>query len=248
MKVGLVRLILIFIFLLFWEGITRFGSTSPILIAPPSIIIATIAKILAGSSQVPDFYRNLRITALEIGAAYAVTASLGLFIGFIIGKSRLMGDAYEPILLALFAIPKVIVYPIIFLILGTEMMPKIVFGVIIGVFSVIFNTAAGLRQVEMSYITLARSVGCTPLTTFFKVVLPAAAPTILSGLRLGFGYTIIGVVVGELLVVNAGMGYLIDWAAFQYLTPELYALIILTMTLGIGGYAIFAQVERMWIK
>jgi ABC-type nitrate/sulfonate/bicarbonate transport system permease component len=70
----------------------------------------------------------------------------------------------------------------------------------------------------------------------------------LSGLKLGFGYTIIGVVVGELLVVNAGMGYLIDWAAFQYFTPELYALIILTISLGIGGHIIFTRIERMWVK
>jgi NitT/TauT family transport system permease protein len=235
-------------FLLFWEIITRFGSASHIIIAPPSTIIITIAKILLGVSQVPDFYKNLRITVLEIAAAYVLTASLGLFVGFVIGRSRVMGDAYEPILLVLFSIPKVIIYPIIFLLLGIEMMPKVVFGAIVSVFSVIFNTAAGLRQVEASYIRLARAVGCTPLETFFKVILPAAAPTILSGLKLGFGYTIIGVVVGELLVVNAGMGYLIDWAAFQYFTPELYALIILTISLGIGGHIIFTRIERMWVK
>lgn len=168
MKINLARLSFIFIFLLSWEVITRFGSASHFIIAPPSIIIITIAKIIFGAGQVPDFYKNLRITVLEIGAAYALTASLGLFVGFVIGKSRLMGDAYEPILLVLFSIPKVIIYPIVFLLLGTEMMPKIVFGVIVSVFSVIFNTAAGLRQVEVSYIKLARAVGCTPLETFSK--------------------------------------------------------------------------------
>jgi NitT/TauT family transport system permease protein len=215
---------------------------------PPSSIILTIGKILTGFSPVPDFYKHLRITILEIGAAYALTVSLGIFIGFVIGKSRFLGDVYEPILLMLFAIPKVIFYPIIFLILGTEMMPKIVFGVILAVFTVTFNTAAGLRQVDQSYLILARSVGYPPLLTFLKVVIPAAAPTILAGLKLGFGYTIIGVVVGELLVVNAGMGFLIDWAAFQFLTSELYALIILTMSLGLGGYIIFTQIEKIWIK
>lgn len=228
--------------------ITRFGSASPIIIAPPSTIALTISRILLGVSRVPHFYGNLSITILEIGAAYALVATLGLFIGFVIGKSRLMGDAYEPILLVLFSIPKVIIYPIIFLLLGTEMMPKVVFGVIVGIFAVIFNTAAGLRQVEESYIKLARAVGYTPLKTFFKVVLPAAAPTILSGLKLGYGYTIIGVIVGELLVVDSGIGFLIDWATYQYFTPELYALIILTMAMGTSGYAVFSTIERMWVK
>ena len=112
----------------------------------------------------------------------------------------------------------------------------------------LFNTAAGLRQVDESYYRLACAVGCNRVETFIKIVLPAAAPTILSGLKLGLSYTIIGVVVGELLVVNAGMGYLIDWAAFQYLTPELYALIIITMCLGVCGYAGFTQMERLITK
>ena len=248
MKISLLRLILIFIFLMFWEAITRLGSISHIVIVPPSAIIVTIAKILICVSRVPGFYKNLSITVQEIGAAYALAASIGLFIGFAVGKSRLMGDAYEPILLAFYSIPSIILFPIIYLLLGTEMMPKIVFGVVVGIFSIIFNTAAGLRQVEASYIRLAQAVGCTPLETFLKVILPAAAPTILSGLKLGLGSTIIGVVVAELLVVNAGMGYLIDWASYNYYTEEVYALIILTMALGIIGYAIFTRMEEMWVK
>jgi NitT/TauT family transport system permease protein len=248
LKLNAARFILVLIFFLAWEAITRFGHVSHIIMAPPSVILAAVFKILIGASRVPEFYRNFRITVVEIGAAYAMAASLGLFLGFIIGKSKLISDAYEPILLVLFSIPKIIIYPIIFLLLGIDMMPKIAFGVIMGIFSIIFNTAAGLRQVEERYVILARVVGCTPLETFFKVVLPAAAPTILSGLRLGFGYTVIGVVVGELLVVNAGMGFLIDWAAFQFFTPELYALIILTMMVGITGNALFARIERIWVR
>lgn len=248
MKIGIARLILILILLFLWELIVRFSSISHFIIVPPSSIIFTIGKILTGFSEVPDFYRNLWVTFLEIAAAYGLSVSLGLFIGFIIGKSRLLGDAYEPILLVLFSIPKVIIYPIIFLVLGIEMMPKIVFGVILSVFSIIFNTAAGLRQVDQNYLRLARSVGCTTVETFFKVIIPAAAPTILSGLKLGFGYTIIGVLVGELLVVNAGMGFLIDWAALRFLTSELYALIILTICIGVGGNIIFAHMDKIWIK
>ena len=248
MKLNAARFILVLILLFSWEAITRFGHVSHIIMAPPSLILVTLFKILFGASRVPEFYKNFRITVVEIGAAYALAASLGLFLGFIIGRSKLIGDAYEPILLVLFSIPKIIIYPIVFLLLGIEMMPKIAFGVIMGIFSIIFNTAAGFKQVEDSYVKLARVVGCTPLETFFKVVVPAAAPTILGGLRLGFGYTVIGVVVGELLVVNAGMGFLIDWAAFQYRTPELYALIILTMMVGITGNTLFARMERMWVK
>jgi NitT/TauT family transport system permease protein len=81
---------------------------------------------------------------------------------------------------------------------------------------------------------------------FLKVILPAAAPTILAGLRLGFGYTIIGVLTAELLVINAGFGFLIDWASFNYATPQLYAIIIITFGVGVIGNSLFSLLERRW--
>ncbi len=247
-KAGPQRLLLVFLFLTVWEVTTQFSDVSPILVAPPSIVIWTLLKIVTGFSTVPDFYPNLWITVRELAAAYTIVVVVGLFVGAAVGSSKLLGDAYMPVLLVLFAIPSIILYPIIFLLMGTEMMPKIVFGVMVGIFRVIFNTTAGLRQVDQIYVTLAQSVGLPRVQTFFKVILPAAAPTILGGLKLGFGYTIIGVIVGELLVVNAGMGFLIDWASFQYFTPELYALILLTMSMGVAGSIVFVRIERMFIR
>ena len=76
----------------------------------------------------------------------------------------------------------------------------------------------------------------------------AAAPTILAGLRLGLGYTIIGVLTGELLVVNQGLGSLINWASVNYFTPQLFALILLTLAIGIAGNMLFSVFERRWVK
>ena len=80
------------------------------------------------------------------------------------------------------------------------------------------------------------------------MVIPAAAPTILAGLRLGFGYTILGIITAELLVVNAGLGLLIDWASFNYYTPQLYALIIITLCIGVIGNGLFSVLERRWVR
>jgi NitT/TauT family transport system permease protein len=84
--------------------------------------------------------------------------------------------------------------------------------------------------------------------TFFKIILPAAAPTILAGLRLGFGYTVIGVMAAELLVVTDGLGSLIDWASFNYYTPQLYGLIFITLTIGVAGNSLFSVLERRWVR
>jgi NitT/TauT family transport system permease protein len=245
---GFGRTVLIVLVLVAWEAFARLAGVNKILIAPPSEVLWQVVKIFATASDVPDFYSQVGVTLWELLAAYGICAVLGVLLGALFAGSRLIGDAFEPVLLVLYAIPKVILYPLIVLVLGIGTVPKIVFGVTVGIFVVVFNTAAGLRQVEPLYLRLAHSLGYTKRQIFFKVVLPAAAPTIVAGLRLGFGYTIIGIITAELLVVNAGIGALIDWASFNYFTPQLYALILITLSIGVVGNALFGVLEKRWVR
>jgi NitT/TauT family transport system permease protein len=242
------RTIIIVGVLVVCEITAQLSSASRILVAPPSEILWQVVKIVTVTSNVPDFYRNVWITVQEILGAFAVTAVAGVGLGFLFASSKLIGDAFEPILLVLYAIPKVILFPLFVLILGIGMTPKIVFGIIVGIFVVVFNPSAAVRQVDPNYTRLAYSLGYGRLKTFFKIILPATAPTILAGLRLGFGYTVIGVIAAELLVITNGLGSLIDWASFNYFTPQLYALIIITLTIGVAGNSIFSALERRWVK
>ena len=245
---ALARLLLVLLLLALWEILTRLSSVSVILIAPPSAIIWQMVQILLRASNVPDFYANAGLTIAEILIAYGIAAVIGVLAGIAVASSKVVGDAFEPILLVLYAVPKIILYPVIVLMIGTGPATKIVFGVFVGIFVVIFNTAAGLRQVEPNYLRLAHSLGYRGTKIFFKVELPAAAQTILAGLRLGFGYTIIGVLTGELLLVNAGLGYLIDWASVNYYTAQLYALIVITLAIGIVANYVVGRVERRWVR
>lgn len=242
------RLLLVLALLALWEIFTRLSSVSVILIAPPSAILWQMVQIVIRASNVPDFYANTWLTIAEILIAYGLAAVIGILTGIAVASSKVIGDAFEPILLVLYAIPKIILYPVIVLMIGTGPATKIVFGVFVGIFVIIFNTAAGLRQVEPNYLRLAHSLGYRGTKIFFKVELPAAAQTILAGLRLGFGYTIIGVLTGELLLVNAGLGYLIDWASVNYYTAQLYALIVITLAIGVVANYVVGQVEQRWVR
>jgi NitT/TauT family transport system permease protein len=242
------RAMIVLCVLVFWEISTRFSSTSRILVAPPTEILWQVMKIVATTSNVPNFYSNVWITVQEFIGAFAISAVLGISLGLLFASSKLMGDAFEPILLVLYAIPKVILYPLFVLILGVGMVPKIIFGITVGIFVIIFNTSAAVRQIDPNYARLAYSLGYGKVLTFFKIILPAAAPTILAGLRLGFGYTVVGVMAAELLVVTNGLGSLIDWASFNYFTPQLYALIFITLLIGIVGNSFFSILERRWVK
>jgi NitT/TauT family transport system permease protein len=242
------RTIIVLGALVLFEIMTQLSSASRILVAPPSDIFWQLIKIVTTTSNVPNFYPNIWITIQEVIGAFAVTAIVGIALGFLFASSKLIGDAFEPILLVLYAIPKVILFPLFVLILGVGMTPKIIFGITVGIFVVIFNTSAAVRQIDPNYVRLAHSLGYGRLTTFFKVIVPATAPTILTGLRLGFGYTVIGVLAAELLVVTNGLGSLIDWASFNYFTPQLYALIIIALMIGVVGNSIFTTLERRWVK
>ncbi len=248
LRPGVARAAFLLAVLFAWEAACRLAPVNKILIAPPSEVIWQFLRIMFDASSVPNFYANLGVTVGEIVAAYAVTASVGILVGLVIASSKLIGDAFEPLLLIVYAIPKIILYPLLVLMMGVTVLPKIVFGILVGIFVVIFNTTAGLRQIDPNYVRLARSLGYGRWPILFKVILPAAAPTILAGLRLGFGYTILGVIAGELLVVNAGLGYLIDWASVNYYTPQLYALIIIALGLGAAGNALFGVLEGRWVK
>ena len=245
---ALARFVLVLVLLALWEIFTRLSSVSVILIAPPSAILWQMVQILVQASTVPDFYANAWVTIVEILIAYGVAAVIGGLSGIAVASSKVIGDAFEPLLLVLYAVPKIILYPVIVLMIGTGPATKVIFGVFVGIFVIIFNTAAGLRQVEPNYLRLAHSLGYGRANIFFKVQLPAAAQTILAGLRLGFGYTIIGVLTGELLLVNAGLGYLIDWASVNYYTAQLYALIIITLATGVVANYVVGHVERRWVR
>jgi len=242
------RTIIIVCVLIVCEIVTDYSSASRIIVAPPSEIFWQVLKIVTATSNVPHFYPNAWITIQEVLGAFAVTAIVGIGLGFAFASSKLIGDAFEPILLVLYAIPMVILFPLFVLILGIGMAPKIVFGITVGIFVVVFNTSAAVRQIDPNFTRLARSLGYGRVMTFFKVILPATAPTILAGLRLGFGYTVIGVMAAELLVVTKGLGSLIDWASFNYFTPQLYALIIITLMIGVTGNSFFSVLERRWVK
>lgn len=242
------RTIIVIGALVVWEVATRLSSASRILVAPPSDILWQFVKIVTATSNVPNFYANVWITVQEVVGAFAVTAVVGVGLGFLFASSKLIGDAFEPILLVLYAIPKVILFPLFVLVLGIGMTPKIIFGITVGIFAVIFNTSAAVRQIDPNYLRLAYSLGYGRLKTFFKIIVPATAPTILTGLRLGFGYTVIGVLAAELLVVTNGLGSLIDWASFNYFTPQLFALIIIALLFGVVGNGVFTALERRWMK
>ena len=148
-----------------------------------------------------------------------------------------------PLISTLYAVPLVIIYPLFVVWLGLGPPSKIAFASLIGFFPAALSTAAGIQTIDPQLVLAARSMGATTWQRLTRVLVPAAIPTVLSGLRLGGALTIVGVVVSEMLVASQGIGYLISFYRQSLDGPHIYAGILLVLLLAVGFDAI-VQVSR----
>ena len=206
------------------------GRRDPLLYVPPSRVWPALGRVL-GLEAYPTLLAHFGLTAFEVLVAYALAVGLGLALGFLLGLPRHVGEVYEPILSALYAIPSVVWYPSLMLFFGLGPASKIAFGVLLGFFPVVLAVLAGIRSVDPHLLTVARGLGAGPGTCFVKVILPGITATLVAGLRAGLALTVVGVLVGEILGARRGLGYLINYAYGLFRTADYVALALLALVL-----------------
>lgn len=143
--------------------------------------------------------------------AYALTISWlgGIGIGVWLGAHRLSGEVAEPMLVALYSLPKVTLYPLILLLFGLGMTAKVAFGAIHGIIPVAVFAMNAVRNIKPVYLKTAKTLALSPLDTARTVLVPACLPEIVSGLRVGFSLTLLGVLIGEMFASKRGLGFVI---------------------------------------
>lgn len=188
--------------LLAWLGLNALGGDDAI--AGP----AATLRHLAGLIEDGDFWRHGRETGLAFLLAYLYAALGGLGLGLWLGFHRLAGEAGEPVLVALYSLPKVTLYPLVLLVFGLGMPAKVAFGTIHGIIPVAIFTMTAVRNIPPVYLRTARALRLGPLATARTVLVPAALPEIVSGLRIGFSLTLLGVLIGEMFAAKRGLGFL----------------------------------------
>jgi NitT/TauT family transport system permease protein len=211
-----------------WEAIVLFGLVNQIILAAPSDVM--LAAVKDGSV----FLRAFATTMIEIGVAILVAWTLGIVVGVVVGRSHALAAATVPVLSSIFAIPLIILYPLLMAWLGIGPLSKIVFGVLSGFFPIALNTIDGVRAIEQRYLVLARSIGATSLQTYARIVFPLALPAVVSGLRVGTGLVVIGVVVTEMLASLGGIGFLISYHRTLFNTGHVYFGMMLALTMAVA--------------
>ena len=194
----------------------------PAFMRPVSAILAAwINPILSD----PRIIAALGLTVVEIAAAYALSIVVGLVVGIGIGSTDLSRKSFYPIILLLYAIPQVSLIPLVVLIFGLGPAAKIAFGFSHGVFPVIVNVVAGMRNVNQLYVRAVSSMGGSRIDLIRHVIFPNMVPAFFTGLRLAMTLTLLGVILAELYVSTGGIGYFTRLYAESYNPAPLFALI-----------------------
>ncbi|MBM3568166.1 MAG: ABC transporter permease subunit [Alphaproteobacteria bacterium] len=174
-------------------------------LASPAATLRQIGEEL----ESPRFWRHVAETAIAFGWALLYSAGGGLVLGLWFGFRRLAGEVAEPVLTAFASLPKVTLYPIMLLVFGLGLPAKVAFGAIHGIVPVVLFSMAAVRNLAPVLTRTARVLRLDARTTALTVLLPAALPEIVSGLRIGFSLTLLGVLIGEMFAAKRGLGFLI---------------------------------------
>jgi NitT/TauT family transport system permease protein len=211
------------------EASVRLGWIDPFFLASPLQALAVLwSQIVAGNA----LYLTL-VTLYEIGAALLIATVVGLLVGFILWRYRLVGASYEMFLAALFSSPVILAYPIFLVLFGRNSAAVIVLSSFFGLVPIIINTKSAFQQVNPILLEVGASMNLTRQRMFRHILLPAAAPAIFSGFRLGLTYILKSVLGLEYVVQVGGVGMWLSEAAFRFEVGEVYAGLIGTTLLSI---------------
>jgi NitT/TauT family transport system permease protein len=195
--------VIVLLMLAIWQALYAYAGS--VALTPPWTT-AVYAVDLMGSA---NFWGHLRATLSAFAWSVLIAGVLGIAMGLWLGAFRFAGDVAEPMLAALYTIPKVTLYPVILLLFGLGPSAKIAFGVIHGMVPVVLFTLGAVKNIRPVLLRSARVMRLSPMQTARFVLVPAVLPEITSGLRIGFSLCLLGVLIGEMFASQRGIGFLI---------------------------------------
>lgn len=222
------------------ELAVRTGAISALVMSAPSAVGAKIWEDLQGA----ELWGALRTTAFEFGLAFLISLALGLVGGVLFHRFRLFRAALEPLLLAFYSAPTILLYPVFLTLFGLGSATVVAMGVIFGSIPIMVNVAVGLAGVEPIFLKVGRNLGAGRLRMFTKILLPAATPTIFTGLRLGLTYTLVAVIAVEFITFSGGLGKLVSWRYFIFDTEGIFSGIVFVLLVAVIMNGVLRRAEE----
>ncbi len=192
----------------------------------------------------PRFWPHVEESLLAFAYALVLAWGAGIGLGVWLGAHRLSGDLAEPILVALYSLPKVTLYPLILLMFGLGISAKVAFGWIHGVIPVAIFTMNAIKNIKPVYLKSARTMNLTPWQAATTILLPATMPEVVTGLRVGFSLTLLGVLIGEMFASKRGLGFTIINAIGLHDVETMMAVTLLLFVFAALSNALLLALDR----
>ena len=239
----LVSTVAVLTFLTIWEIAPRIGLADSIYTSQPSRVIAGSLEIVRSGV----LFRDISVSLSEFAVGFSLATVIGVPLGLLLGRFPVLQYILDPPIMAIYATPHLALLPIIVVWLGIGMQSKIAVAFIGGVIPILVNSMAGVRELERSWVTAARSFCAGEWDVFAKVMLPAAFPSVIMGIRLGLSRAVLGVVVAEMYQSQAGIGDEIMRYGSEFRTDLLLFDVLLVSLFGFTAtWAVRALEERLW--
>lgn len=203
-----------------------------------------IARIIISGFSEGWLIPHAESTFASVGVGFALAVSLGFGVGFLLGSYAFWRGVFEPLVVALFAVPKIVLFPLFLFSLGIGFNSQVAMALLHGIFPMIIETVTGVREVNPTLVKVGRSMNASSGQLIGKVFLPSMALPFVVGLRMAFSLAIVGVVLAELFAAKMGMGLLIMRAYHVLDIPRMLALILFLFAVAFAGNLFLWSVER----
>jgi NitT/TauT family transport system permease protein len=231
-------LLLLVLILVVWEVL--YLLVGDVALRSPATTVEALKTLLADERFLP----HVRETLLAFAQGFAIAVVVGLLIGLPLGAARFAGEVAEPILVALYSIPKVTLYPVILLIFGIGMPAKVAFGAIHGIVPISIFAMNAVRNINPTHLRTARAMRLSPFALTTKILIPAALPEIVTGVRVGFALALIGTLLGEMFGSQRGLGHLLMQAMSLHNIERILALTLLLVVFAAGVSSVLLALDR----
>jgi len=238
------QLLILISIIFIWEFLAKKELINTFIYSSPSKILDTIINL----HKTNDLYHNIWVTVYETFISFSLGTIIGIIIAIILWYSKFLYKVIDPYLTIVNSLPKVSLGPIIIIIFGANIKSIIIMALLISVIITTINVYNGFNETDINKINLLKSFNATKGQIFKYIVLPSSYSTIISSLKINVSMSLIGVIMGELLVSKEGIGYLIMYGSQVFNLNLVISGIIILMIVSYLMYLIVSYIEKILIK
>ncbi len=237
---ALLRIAVLVLFVGLWEMGARLGLFDAFILSSPSRVLATVARLY----QSGELFLHIGVTLYETVAGFFLGTLTGVMLAVLLWWSPLLNRVLDPYLVVLNALPKIALGPVLIVWIGAGKASIITMAVLVSFVVTAVSMLSGFSATTADKELLVRTLGGNRAQLFCKVVLPASVPDLITALKISVGMSWVGVIVGEYLVSQAGLGYLIVYGGQVFQLDLVMASVCILCVLAAGMYEAVALVER----